>query len=55
MIHATGDMLGSAGLARLEERDDDRESDFLIVAGDFGYPWDFSEEEGDEIAWLDLV
>lgn len=28
-------------------------SDFLIVAGDFGYPWDFSPEECEEVAWLE--
>ncbi|MFR3452190.1 MAG: RNA 2'-phosphotransferase [Collinsella sp.] len=30
-----------------------RRRPFLIVAGDFGYPWDFSEDEGAEIAWLE--
>lgn len=28
-------------------------SDFLIVSGDFGYPWDFSPEECEEVAWLE--
>ena len=55
MIYVTGDMHGPAGLARLKEWGDGREGDFLIVAGDFGYPWDFSEEECDEIAWLESL
>ena len=28
--------------------------DCLIVAGDFGYPWDYSRGECDEIAWLEV-
>lgn len=28
-------------------------NDYLIVAGDFGLPWDFSTEECDEILWLE--
>ena len=27
--------------------------DYLIVAGDFGFPWDFSAEECADIAWLE--
>lgn len=53
MIYVTGDMHGMAGLRRLEEWQDGRAGDYLIVAGDFGYPWDFSEEECAEIAWLE--
>lgn len=53
MIYVTGDMHGMAGLRRLEEWEDGRAGDYLIVAGDFGYPWDFSEEECAEIAWLE--
>lgn len=27
--------------------------DYLIVAGDFGFPWDFSADECADIAWLE--
>lgn len=27
--------------------------DYLIIAGDFGFPWDFSAEECADIAWLE--
>lgn len=27
--------------------------DFLVVAGDFGYPWDFSDEEAEQARWLE--
>lgn len=49
----TGDLHGPAGLEKLRERSEGKRGDYLIVAGDFGYPWDFSEEEHDEIVWLE--
>ena len=53
MIYVTGDLHGFVGLSRLKDWREGRAGDYLIVAGDFGYPWDFSEEEGAEIAWLE--
>lgn len=57
-VYITGDTHGGADLQKL--RDWDRENggglsgdDYLIVAGDFGYPWDFGCEECDEIFWLE--
>lgn len=55
MIYVTGDLHGPAGLERLECWSEGREGDFLIVAGDFGYPWDYSEIECDEIVWLESL
>lgn len=49
----TGDLHGPAGLEKLREWSEGKRGDYLIVAGDFGYPWDFSEEEHDEITWLE--
>lgn len=62
MIYITGDLHGTAeyGRNRLltrcwpEGRGLTRD-DIVIVAGDFGYVWCFSEEECDEIARLDLA
>lgn len=62
MIYITGDLHGTAeyGCNRLlarcwpEGRGLTRD-DIVIVAGDFGYVWCFSEEECDEIARLDLA
>lgn len=53
MIYMTGDLHGPAGLEKLREWSEGKRGDYLIVAGDFGYPWDFSEEEHDEIVWLE--
>lgn len=53
MIYVTGDLHGFVGLSRLKDWKEGHAGDYLIVAGDFGYPWDFSEEEGAEIAWLE--
>lgn len=55
MIYVTGDLHGPAGLERLECWSEGREGDFLIFAGDFGYPWDYSEIECDEIVWLESL
>lgn len=53
MIYVTGDLHGFVGLSRLKDWKEGRAGDYLIVAGDFGYPWDFSEDESAEIAWLE--
>lgn len=62
MIYITGDLHGTAeyGRNRLSARcwPEGRgltRDDIVIVAGDFGCVWGFSEEECDEIARLDLA
>lgn len=57
-IYVTGDTHNSLDLQKII--DWDREvadmvsaSDYLIIAGDFGYPWDYSFTENEEIMWLE--
>lgn len=59
MIYVTGDYHGGiAEHARFDEEEWpvgytlDRD-DVVIIAGDFGLPWDFSEVECEEISWLE--
>ena len=52
----TGDLHGGLDIQKLRDWEAGERltrSDFLIVAGDFGYPWDFSPEECEEVAWLE--
>lgn len=53
MIYVTGDLHGLLELEKLKKWNGGRKGDYLIIAGDFGYPWSFSAEECKEIAWLE--
>lgn len=55
-VYVTGDIHGGIDMQKLRdwERGDSLSSDdCLIIAGDFGFPWDFSAEECADIAWLE--
>lgn len=55
-IFVTGDLHGGFDGEKLLTWDEGERltrGDYLIVAGDFGYPWDYSEEECFEIAELE--
>lgn len=55
-VFVTGDLHGGLDIQKLRDWEAGERltrSDFLIVAGDFGYPWDFSPEECEEVAWLE--
>ena len=52
-VYVTGDIHGGLDMQKLRDWDlgDSLTSDdYLIVAGDFGFPWDFSAEECADIA-----
>lgn len=54
-IFVTGDIHSGAEMARLSDWDATHVAgpgDYLIVAGDFGYPWSFSMDEVEDINWL---
>lgn len=53
MIYVTGDIHGGVSMYKLMDWEAGRKGDYLIVAGDFGYPWDYSQFECDEISWLE--
>ena len=55
-VFVTGDIHGGCDMQKLYDWDSAvgeslDADDYLIVAGDFGYPWDYSRGECDEIAW----
>lgn len=55
-IFVTGDVHGGHDLQKIREWEAGEglcRSDYLVVAGDFGYPWDYSDEECEEILWLE--
>lgn len=55
-VYVTGDVHAGVEFGRLQDWDAAgvaERGDFLVVAGDFGYPWDYSEVECNEIAWLE--
>lgn len=55
-VYVTGDIHGGVDMQKLRDWDlgDGLTSDdYLIIAGDFGFPWDFSAEECADIAWLE--
>ena len=55
-VYVTGDIHGGVDMQKLRDWDlgDSLTSDDnLIIAGDFGFPWDFSAEECADIAWLE--
>ena len=55
-VYVTGDIHGGVDMQKLRDwelGDSLTSDDYLIVAGDFGFPWDFSAEECADIAWLE--
>ena len=55
-VYVTGDIHGGLDMQKLRDwelGDSLTSDDYLIVAGDFGFPWDFSAEECTDIAWLE--
>ena len=47
-VYVTGDIHGGVDMQKLRDwelGDSLTGDDYLIVAGDFGFPWDFSAEE----------
>lgn len=55
-VYVTGDIHSGLDMQKLRdwELGDSLTSDhYLIVAGDFGFPWGFSAEECADIAWLE--
>ena len=55
-VYVTGDIHGGVDMQKLRDWDlgDSLTSDdYLIIAGDFGFPWDFSAEECADIAWME--
>lgn len=55
-VYVTGDIHGGVDMQKLRDwelGDSLTGDDYLIVAGDFGFPWDFSAEECTDIAWLE--
>ena len=52
-VYVTGDIHGGADMQKLRDwelGDSLASDDYLIIAGDFGFPWDFSTEECADIA-----
>ena len=55
-VYVTGDLHGGFDMAKLEQWDEGEaltRGDYLIVAGDFGFPWDFGPAECGDIRWLE--
>lgn len=55
-VYVTGDINGGLDMQKLRDwelGDSLTSDDYLIVAGDFGFPWNFSAEECADIAWLE--
>ena len=55
-VYVTGDVHGGLDMQKLRDwelGDSLTSDDYLIVAGDFGFPWGFSAEECADIAWLE--
>lgn len=52
-VYVTGDTHGGPDLGKISDWEGGKRGDFLIVAGDFGYPWDFSEVENEDIEFLE--
>ena len=55
-VYVKGDIHGGVDMQKLRDWDlgDSLTSDdYLIIAGDFGFLWDFSAEECADIAWLE--
>ncbi|MFR7671464.1 MAG: metallophosphoesterase, partial [Collinsella sp.] len=55
-VYVTGDIHSGLDMQKLRDwelGDSLTSNDYLIIAGDFGFPWDFSAEECADIAWLE--
>lgn len=55
-IFVTGDIHGGIDMQKLRDWRQGENlgpDDYLVIAGDFGFPWDYSEEERADIAWLE--
>ena len=55
-VYVTGDIHSGLDMQKLRDwelGDSLTSDDYLIVAGDFGFPWGFSAEECADIAWLE--
>lgn len=55
-VYVTGDIHSGLDMQKLRDwelGDSLGSDDYLIIAGDFGFPWDFSAEECADIAWLE--
>lgn len=55
-VYVTGDIHSGLDMQKLRDwelGDSLGSDDHLIIAGDFGFPWDFSAEECADIAWLE--
>lgn len=55
-VYVTGDIHSGLDMQKLRDwelGDGLTSDDYLIVAGDFGFPWNFSAEECADIAWLE--
>ena len=56
MIYVTGDIHGGCTMNSIVEWEEGKNltrNDYLIVAGDFGIPWDFSIVENDLLQWIE--
>lgn len=54
-VFVTGDVHSGFDLDKIvtwDERTPHSPQDALIIAGDFGYPWNFGERECEELRWL---
>lgn len=55
-IYVTGDLHSGLDIQKLYDWETGptlSRNDYLIIAGDFGYPWDFSDAEEEEMFWLE--
>ena len=55
-VYVTGDIHGGLDMQKLRDwelGDSLGSDDYLIIAGDFSFPWDFSAEECADIAWME--
>lgn len=55
-VYVTGDIHGGLDMQKLRDwelGDSLGSDDYLIIAGDFGFPWGFSAEECADIAWME--
>ena len=60
MLYLTGDLHGGFNMQKLADLERAGEGapvpgagDVLVVCGDFGFPWDFSEAESEDVRWLE--
>ena len=56
MIYVTGDIHGGCTMNNIvewEEGENLTHDDYLVIAGDFGIPWEFSITEDDLIYWIE--